>query len=62
MVDFLFGCVQVLCLAGYLYGAYLVITHSDTFKSDERKKREDFAPRSDPNDRLLWRRNLRSDG
>jgi len=61
MLDFLFGCGQVLCLAGYLYGAYLVITNSDAFKSVEGKKREDSAPRSDPKEEVVWRKYLRSD-
>ena len=47
MLDFLFTCGQVLCLAGYLYGAYLVIKHSDAFKSNEGRERERFAPKPD---------------
>lgn len=61
MIDFLFICGQILCLAGYLYGAYLVITHSDAFKPNDEKKREDFAPQSDPKEDLVWRKYLRSD-
>ena len=55
MLDFLFTCGQVLCLAGYLYGAYLVIKHSDAFKSNERKEREGVAPRPGPDAELLRR-------
>jgi hypothetical protein len=55
MLDFLFTCGQVLCLAGYLYGAYLVIKHSDAFKSNEGSERESFAPQPDPDAELLRR-------
>ena len=60
MLDLLFTWGQVLCLAGYVYGAYLVITHSDAFKSNEGKKGERFAWRRDPDEERLVRRYLRS--
>ena len=60
MLDFLFTWGQVLCLAGYVYGAYLVITHSDAFKSNEAKQGERFAWRRDPDEERLLRRYLGS--
>lgn len=60
MLDFLFTWGQVLCLAGYVYGAYLVITHSDAFRSNEVKKGERFAWRRDADEERLLRRYLRS--
>jgi len=55
MLDFLFTGGQVLCLAGYLYGAYLVIKHGDAFKSNEGRERERFAPKPDPDAELFAR-------
>jgi hypothetical protein len=55
MLDFLFTCGQVLCLAGYLYGAYLVIKHSDAFKSNEGRERKSVAPGPEPDAELLRR-------
>lgn len=62
MLDFLFTWGEVLCLAGYVYGAYLVITHSDAFSSNGAKDVERFTWRRDPNEEHLLRRYLRSDG
>jgi hypothetical protein len=42
MLDFLFTWGQVLCLAGY-GGAYLVITHSDAFRSNDARDAERFT-------------------
>ena len=62
MLDFLFTWGQVLCLAGYVYGAYLVITHNDAFKSNDAKDVERFTWRRNPHEERLLRRYLRSDG
>ena len=62
MLDSLFTWGEVLCLAGYVYGAYLVITHSDAFSSNDAKDVERFTWRRDPNEERLLRRYLRSDG
>jgi len=62
MLDSLFTWGEVLCLAGYVYGAYLVITHSEAFSSNDAKDVEHFTWRRDPNEERLLRRYLRSDG
>ena len=62
MLDVLFTWGQVLCLAGYVYGAYLVITHSDAFRSEDAKDVERFTWRRNPDEERLLRRYLRSDG
>lgn len=54
MLDFLFVSGQVLCLSGCLYGAYLCIRHSDTFKSPEGQKHQRVA-RDPEADELLRR-------
>ena len=61
MLDFLFTWGQVLCLAGYVYGAYLVITHSDAFSSKDGKEAERSRWRRNPDEERLLRRYLRSD-
>ena len=38
MLDFLFACGQLVCFAGLLYGAYLVIRHGETFESLQKPK------------------------
>ncbi len=40
MLDVFFICGQVLCLMGCLYGAYLVIRHSDIFRAEARVLRK----------------------
>jgi hypothetical protein len=62
MLDFLFTWGQVLCLAGYVYGAYLMMTHSDAFRSNDRKDVERFTWRRNPDEERLLRRFLHSDG
>ena len=57
MVDLLVSCVQCLCLIGYLYGAWLVITH----KSDAgpvRGRETGSAVQGQTADELAWRRYL----
>ena len=61
MLDFLFTWGQVLCLAGYAYGAYLVITHSDAFRSNDAKDAERFTWRRNPDEERLLRKYLRWD-
>ena len=62
MLDFLFTGGQVLCLAGCVYGAYLVMTHGDAFISNDGKGVERFTWRRNPHEESLLRRVLRSDG
>ena len=57
MLDLLVSFVQCLCLVGYLYGAWLVITH----KADAGPARGREAGAPVPNrieDDLAWRRYL----
>ena len=54
MLDFLFVCGQVLCLIGFLYGAYLAIRYGDTFKPTEGQKPKRVALGPEADRRLPW--------
>ena len=57
MLDLLVSFVQCLCLVGYLYGAWLVITHkADAGPADGRKTGAPVQNRLE--DDLAWRRYL----
>ena len=58
MLDFLFTCGQVLCLIGYLYGAYLEIRYGDAFRPTERHKHKRVAPGPEADEQRLWHRDL----
>lgn len=61
MIDFLVSFVQCLCLLGYVYGAWLVITH----KADRGPMlgRESVSPPSwnRGDDKLIWHRHVAYD-
>ena len=60
MVEYLVSFVQSLCLLGYLYGAWLVITHRA--EAGPMRGRESAAPiREKVDDELAWRRYLAYD-
>ena len=61
MIDYLVSCVQCLCLLGYIYGAWLVITH----KADHgpMRSREGVTPPSQSQaTNLPWHRYIAYDG
>jgi hypothetical protein len=60
MLEILVSLLQCLCLIGYLYGAWLVITHRSD--AGPMRGRETATPaRSEVEDDLVWRRYLAYD-
>ena len=60
MVEYLMSCVQSACLMGYLYGAWLVITHESGSESgDARESSVSLHDRDEDN--AAWRRYLAYD-
>ena len=62
MIDYLVSFVQCLCLLGYLYGAWLVITHKS--QAERQPHGDTAAPpsQSRPEEQLMWRRYTALDG
>lgn len=58
MLDFLFAFGQVVCLAAYLYGGYLVIRHGETFRTLEKYMDRRFSSRPDADQNAAWERYL----
>ena len=61
MVEILFGAGQVVCVAGYLYGAWLVITHAGGRGPLQFFVRERLAPQDDPDGAAVLQRYLAFD-
>jgi hypothetical protein len=59
MVEFLVSFVQTLCLIGYLYGAWLVITHQTG--SGSGRVRESSLSLQGHDDDAAWRRYIACD-
>jgi hypothetical protein len=57
MLDLLVSFVQCLCLIGYLYGAWLVITHK-VEGGPLRGRESDSGAQARAEDDLVWRRYL----
>lgn len=57
MMELLVSCVQSLCLIGYLYGAWLVITHMAD-AGPLRGRESSPSARDRAEDELAWRRYL----
>jgi hypothetical protein len=60
MLDLLMSFVQCLCVIGYLYGAWLVITHRAD-AGPMRGRESSLPPRSESADDLAWRRYMAYD-
>ena len=61
MLELLFAFVQMLCLVGYLYGAYAVCRHVTGLWTECPDGRNGYAPRSDASDQTLLHRYLAND-
>jgi len=61
MSEFLIAFVQSLCLCGYLYGAYVVITHAAGTGTHQDEARRQLARRLAEDDASAWRRYLAYD-
>jgi hypothetical protein len=61
MVDILFAGGQIVCMAGYVYGAWLVIRHAGSIGSPPPDTREYCPPRPNREDREAWKRYLACD-
>jgi len=61
MIELLIAFVQSLCLCGYLYGAYVVITHAAGAGTHRDDARRQLARRLEDDDAAAWRRYLAYD-
>lgn len=61
MLELLIAFVQSLCLCGYLYGAYVVITHAAGTGTHRDDARRQLARRLDDDDAAASRRYLAYD-
>jgi len=61
MAELLVAFIQSLCLCGYLYGAWLVITHAAGGDPRRGGTRRHSAPRIEFEDVSAWRRYLAYD-
>jgi len=55
MLELVSACVQITCLFGYLYGAYLVVKHAAGLESPE-SARSRYTPRADSGYSILLHR------
>jgi hypothetical protein len=61
MLELLFTFVQIVCLVGYLYGAYAVCRHVTGLGTERPDGRNRYAPLADASDQTLLRRYLAND-
>ena len=61
MLEILFSCAQGVCVAAYVYGAYLVIKHVAGGHSLAAPTPRRPPPRADDDDGVLWQRYLAAD-
>ena len=61
MLEILFTCGQVACLAGYLFGAYVVVAHAARRVAPEAAARKPLASDAEIDDSVYLRRYLALD-
>jgi len=60
MAEILFAGGQIVCIAGYLYGAWLVLSHAASTATPARAGNE-LPPGADAEERAVWERYLACD-